>query len=89
MTCNFAPTGIEPAGSTPSLQLSPSRGERAFGESAARLCGAAAVLLGWRPVEFWESTPAELASVLGQISPAADGPDPGTVERLRTLFPDD
>lgn len=39
-----------------------------FGEAAARLCSAANVLLGWRPGEFWDSTPAEL--VLAVRAPA-------------------
>lgn len=35
-----------------------------FGQSALRLCTLAARALGWRPAEFWEATPAELATVL-------------------------
>lgn len=60
-----------------------------FGEAAARLCGAAAMLLGWRPGEFWDATPAELASVLGPLTAEADGPDSATLEELRRRFPDD
>jgi len=59
-----------------------------FGEAAARLCGAAAQLLGWRPAEFWDSTPAELACVLRSLTPGADAPDEATIEQLRMLFPD-
>ena len=35
-----------------------------FGAAAVRLCHAAALLLGWRPDEFWNATPAELATAL-------------------------
>jgi hypothetical protein len=89
MTRDFGSPGIEPDEPTPSLQLSPSCGERAFGEAAALLSGAAAVLLGWRPKEFWESTPAEIAAVLAQFAPDADGPDALTIDELRRRFPDE
>lgn len=38
--------------------------ESRFGPGAARLAGHAARLLGWRPGEFWQATPAELAAAL-------------------------
>lgn len=58
-----------------------------FGPAAARLGGHAATLLGWRPADFWNSTPAELAMVL---EPGPDGapPDPDTLAELRRRFPD-
>ena len=59
-----------------------------FGDAAARLCGAASHLLGWRPNEFWESTPAELALALRAPDAGAEGPDPATIEELRRRFPD-
>jgi uncharacterized phage protein (TIGR02216 family) len=59
-----------------------------FGDSAARLFGAAAGLLGWRPDEFWSSTPAELGTAL-QPPSAAEAPDPATLDDLRRRFPDD
>src|SRR5690348_17070174 len=31
-----------------------------FGEAAAAMCGIATKLLGWRPDDFWNSTPIEL-----------------------------
>jgi hypothetical protein len=59
-----------------------------FGEAAARLCTAAAVMLGWRPHEFWNATPAELALALeGPVS--ADGPDAAVIEALKQRFPDE
>ena len=62
---------------------------RTFGEAAARLSGAAAMLLGWRPEDFWQATPAELASMLEQGGPGVDAPDRDTLERLRRSFPDE
>lgn len=41
-----------------------------FTESAVRLAALAARVLGWRPVEFWAATPAELALSLGTTEPA-------------------
>ena len=34
-----------------------------FAESARVLAGQTALLLGWRPPEFWAATPAELAAI--------------------------
>ena len=44
---------------------------RSFGAGEQRLAGMCARMLGWRPGEFWEATPAELATIL-----APEGPDP-------------
>lgn len=60
-----------------------------FGEAAARLCGAASMMLGWRPGEFWESTPAELALALGAGGFGPEAPDAMTIEALRARFPDE
>lgn len=62
-----------------------------FGVAAARLAGAAAMLLGWRPWEFWEATPAELASALGMADDGAGGAlaDPATIATLLARFPDE
>ncbi len=60
-----------------------------FGEAAVRLCGAAATLLGWRPSEFWDATPAELAAALGQVAPDVDAPERDVIEALRRRFPDE
>jgi uncharacterized phage protein (TIGR02216 family) len=60
-----------------------------FSESAARLAGLAGALLGWRPDEFWRSTPAELGAVLaamvGWEQPPAGRDE---LERLMKRFPD-
>jgi len=57
-----------------------------FGERAAVLAGAASRLLGWRPDEFWRSTPAELAAALHDetVEPVAGD----ELRRLREQFPD-
>lgn len=60
-----------------------------FGDRAVELAGFASTLLGWRPSEFWESTPAELASALGQEQGQAEHIDLAAVDRLQSQFPDD
>ncbi len=60
-----------------------------FTESSARLAGLAGALLGWRPEEFWQATPAELAAVLramgGDAESAASQDD---LARLMEIYPD-
>lgn len=60
-----------------------------FGDAAVRLCGAAATILGWRPADFWEATPAELAAALGPLTSSSEGPDLGEIDALRMRFPDE
>lgn len=60
-----------------------------FGRCAARLSSAASTLLGWKPDEFWNATPAELALALEAPADAAQGPDVATIAALRRQFPDD
>ena len=60
-----------------------------FGETAAQLSGVAAMLLGWRPEEFWNSTPAELALALSPPSGDAEPVDPIRIDELKRRFPDD
>jgi hypothetical protein len=61
-----------------------------FSEAAGRLAGIAGALLGWRPEEFWNATPAELAAVLEAMSggeaPTADAAD---LAQLKEMFPDE
>lgn len=59
-----------------------------FGEKAAELAGFAASLLGWRPEEFWRSTPAELASAFGVDAGTKADMDRSSLEQLLTRFPD-
>jgi hypothetical protein len=60
-----------------------------FSDWAGRLAGITGALLGWRPDEFWDATPAELAAVLcamsGGPAPTADAAD---LARLKEMFPD-
>jgi uncharacterized phage protein (TIGR02216 family) len=62
---------------------------RRFSDSAIRLAGLTGALLGWRPAEFWNATPAELAAVLEALG----GERPAAVDRaelaaLMERFPD-
>jgi uncharacterized phage protein (TIGR02216 family) len=59
-----------------------------FGEAAARLSSAAAMLLGWRPDEFWSATPAELALAL-MPGGNDDTLDRSALDELQRRFPDD
>lgn len=61
-----------------------------FSEAARRLAGLAGALLGWRPDEFWRTTPAELASVIEALAGgrAQEGMSRGELERLERMFPD-
>ena len=54
-----------------------------------QLCGIASSLLGWRPAEFWNATPAELATALLPPSPTAEPLQPERLAELRRRFPDD
>ena len=60
-----------------------------FSESAVRLAGLMGAMFGWRPGEFWEATPAEVAVVIRELAgeaPAAASPD--DLARLMEIFPD-
>lgn len=60
-----------------------------FGEAAAGLAGAAGVVLGWRPKEFWEATPAELALALQLPGGAVEPVSGELIEALKQRFPDE
>lgn len=62
-----------------------------FRASAARLAGLAGALLGWRPGEFWDATPAEFAAVLAALAGWEGDGAPATARdlaRLKEAFPD-
>lgn len=60
-----------------------------FAAAASHLAGAAAVLLGWQPEEFWRATPAELAAVLRAMTGGAHEPlQQAEITRLMEMFPD-
>ena len=61
---------------------------RLFGEAAAELAGYASSLLGWKPDEFWDSTPSELATAAGLNGEAGETMNRETLERLLDRFPD-
>ena len=46
----------------------------AFADGAARLAGLIPRALGWRPGDFWDATPAELAAILSSGEAGADEP---------------
>ncbi len=60
---------------------------RAFGLSAFRYAGLAARTLGWRPIEFWAATPAELAACLA--APGDAGGVPVARDELRRMIASD
>jgi hypothetical protein len=65
-----------------------------FAACAAKLAGTAALLLGWRPAEFWQATPAELAAILEAVGleamggGEADACAADELARLMEMFPD-
>lgn len=60
-----------------------------FGASAAGLSSAAVALLGWRPDEFWNATPAELALALSLPSTEPNPVNRSMIDDLKCRFPDD
>jgi hypothetical protein len=62
-----------------------------FAQSASRLSAISALLLGWRPHEFWVATPAELQVIFAEMERAREGerpPAPGDLANLMEMFPD-
>ncbi|MEM6475411.1 MAG: phage tail assembly chaperone [Pseudomonadota bacterium] len=47
-----------------------------FSEAAPQWAAIASQLLGWRPAEFWQATPAELATALRAPDAAHEGSAP-------------
>jgi len=45
-------------------------------------------LLGWRPDEYWNATPAELAAVLAAMAGDAPAAGAGELARLMEMHPD-
>ena len=58
-----------------------------FAAEARRLAGITARLLGWRPDDFWNATPAELATIFA--APAEPGAAPLTRGELAALVEQD
>lgn len=60
-----------------------------FGERALRLAGQTALLLGWRPEEFWAATPAELGAILSALETGQPAlPDAQMLNAMMEQFPD-
>lgn len=59
-----------------------------FTDAACALAGQAAVLLGWRPDDFWCATPAELAATLSAFTPENAITDRAQLAQLMQQFPD-
>lgn len=60
----------------------------AFADAARAAWHAAASLLGWRPDDFWNATPCELAGALMPPDEAGEPPGRETIEALMARFPD-
>ena len=67
----------------------PCEGRGAFGGAAEKLAAAAAILLAWRPDEFWNATPQELATALKPFAGDVEAPDAEAIAALRRRFPDE
>ena len=60
-----------------------------FADTAITLAGQTAIVFGWRPADFWNSTPAELDCILTAYSPRNEGPpDAADLHKLMEQFPD-
>jgi hypothetical protein len=59
-----------------------------FTDVASKLAGQTALLLGWRPDDFWNATPAELACIFSAVSSDSDTADSQTLNTLMEQFPD-
>jgi hypothetical protein len=60
-----------------------------FARAARRLAGLAGVLLGWRPQDFWNATPDELAAIIeGHTPHQGERADRALLERLKEIYPD-
>jgi hypothetical protein len=60
-----------------------------FSDVARILAGQTALLLGWRPDDYWNSTPAELLTILNATPRPAEGAaDSSRLSALMQQFPD-
>jgi Phage tail assembly chaperone protein, TAC len=60
-----------------------------FIQQATRLAGLTGAILGWRPAEFWNATPAELVTIFAALAPDAANPaDRDLITLLKEQFPD-
>jgi hypothetical protein len=59
-----------------------------FADAARRAAHVAAAALGWRPLEFWAATPAELVTALGLDAAPQPPADARKLAALMEAFPD-
>ena len=62
-----------------------------FTDTAVRLSGVTALVLGWVPDVFWGATPDELGAILAAAGGGQAGdapPDGATIARLMEMYPD-
>lgn len=62
-----------------------------FAQAASRLAGLAGITFGWRPDEFWNATPDELAALVRAATgktPDATPPDATVIARMQEAYPD-
>lgn len=62
-----------------------------FTQSAARLAGLTCALFHWRPHEFWDATPAELAGIFAALTQpyaATAPPSSAEITQLMEMYPD-
>ncbi len=50
------------------------------------LAGHAALLIGWKPGDFWDATPAELSVAFGAFGHATTAAEPACSSDLHTLM---
>lgn len=61
-----------------------------MGDSASVLLGLMARLAGWRPDDFWQATPADVAAVLaGWREEAGEGVDAAALAAMMERYPDE
>jgi uncharacterized phage protein (TIGR02216 family) len=73
---------------SPSPNPSRTREGDLFGSTATKLAAQTALTLGWRPDDFWNATPAELASILAVLLGDSAAADAQTLSNLMEQFPD-
>ncbi len=90
-----SPSPLRLGSKLPSLTSSPLKEERGnminnFTTNAARLAGQVSLALGWRPDEFWNTTPCELSAILAAMeAPVHESiPSREHIAQLMKEFPD-
>jgi uncharacterized phage protein (TIGR02216 family) len=73
---------------TPVPPAPPRKREGDFVVITQKLAGQTALLLGWRPDEFWNATPIELATILAANSTDDAMLDVQTLADMMQQFPD-